>query len=119
MSLRKMLMVAGLALAVFILPYACKTVKHETKKPELDCSTIQASYSKDIVPIINYSCMPCHRAGSMKGDFTIYEGVKAAVTSGELEKHVLILQDMPPKGPLSEQERKQIRCWLNSGAPNN
>jgi hypothetical protein len=92
---------------------------HLTKKPQLDCTTIPASYKNDIAPIITNNCMPCHKAGSLKGDWTTYEGLKSAATSGDLEKRVLVKQDMPPKAPLADSLRKKIRCWLNNGALNN
>jgi hypothetical protein len=101
---------------VLLSPFACKTTQ---KKPTLDCSTISATYSKDIAPIVSNNCMPCHKAGSLKGDFSFYDGIKVPAQNGLLEKHVLIQKDMPPKGPLSEDDRKKIRCWLNNGALNN
>jgi hypothetical protein len=108
---------AVMILALIILsPFACKTTQ---KKPTLDCSTISASYSKDIAPIVSNNCMPCHNAGSPHGDFTFYDGINVAAKNGLLEKHVLIQKDMPPKGPLPEEARKKIRCWLNNGALNN
>jgi len=32
---------------------------------------------------------------------------------------VLISQDMPPSGPLSQTDRDLIQCWLDNGATNN
>jgi hypothetical protein len=92
---------------------------HIQKKAVVDCSMVSASYSKDIAPIISNNCMPCHQAYSTKGDFTTYEGLNKVVKSGDLESRVLIKKDMPPKGPLVEEDRKKIRCWLNNGAQNN
>jgi hypothetical protein len=108
---------AFLALLI-IIPFACKTSKSATAS--VDCSTVNVSYSKDIAPIISSNCMPCHKAGSLKGDFSFYEGIKIPAKNGMLEKRVLIKQDMPKgKGPLPEEERKKIRCWLDGGALNN
>jgi hypothetical protein len=107
-----------LATTVVLLPFACKTQKPAT--PGVDCSTVSATYSKDIAPIISANCMPCHKAGSLKGDFSFYAGLKVAADNGQLEKRVLIVKDMPKgKGPLPEEERKKIRCWLDGGALNN
>lgn len=85
----------------------------------MDCSTIPSTYKNDIAPIMTAHCMPCHGYGSQKGDWTSYAGLKKAVDEGTFEKRVLVKQDMPPKAPLADSLRKKIRCWLNSGAPNN
>ena len=114
--LNKKVIVSVLAIAlVAILPYACIT----HKKATLDCSTIESKYTSDILPIIRDNCYKCHGAGSNKGDFTTYAGIKNMVDNGELENEVLKKQEMPPSGPLPEEQRKKIRCWLNNGAPNN
>jgi hypothetical protein len=102
-----------------IILFAMVSACHVQKKVVLDCSAVAASYSKDIAPIVSNNCMPCHKAGSVKGDFTTYDGLNIVAKSGALESHVLIKQDMPPKGPLVEEDRKKIRCWLNNGAQNN
>ncbi|HET6993138.1 MAG TPA: cytochrome c [Bacteroidia bacterium] len=123
MSPKKLFIVAGIITTVIILPYACKT----QKKATLDCTTVEATYSKDIHPLVMANCMPCHKPGSKHGDFTTYEGISAVVKSGDLEIHALKKMDMPPSdvpagnkpGPLSEEDRKKIRCWLNNGALNN
>ncbi|CAN5240075.1 hypothetical protein BH09BAC5_BH09BAC5_11390 [soil metagenome] len=104
---------AVIALSVF-LPFACKTTK-----VTIDCSGTESSYSKDIAPMITANCMPCHKAGSMKGDWTTYAGLKTSVDNGSFEKHVLVKKDMPPKKPLTEDDVKKIRCWLKNGSQNN
>jgi hypothetical protein len=122
MTLKKIFIATGIIAAAFILPSSCKT-----HKAVLDCTTVEATYSKDIAPIVSSNCMPCHRAGSKHGDFTTYEGLSVVVKNGDLEYHALTKMDMPPAnvpagnkpGPLSEEDRKKIRCWLNNGAQNN
>jgi hypothetical protein len=120
MFYRKLFFVTLFFAILIILPFACKTGKSTTQSEKVDCSTVSASYSKDIAPIINSNCMPCHKAGSFKGDFSFYDGLKSVAKNGALEKRVLIKMDMPKgKGPLPEAERKKIRCWLDNGAQNN
>lgn len=94
------------------------------KKDEYDgvnCSTINAKFAADIQPIINASCMGsgCHGAGSSKGDFTTYDGVKHKVDEGSFANRVLYKKSMPKGGELSFEKRSQIKCWIDSGAPNN
>lgn len=117
MSPKKLLLGGTLLAFTILVPYAC----HLTKKSTLDCTPIPSTYTNDIAPIISANCMPCHKAGSLKGDWTTYAGLKTAVDAGTLEKEVLIKKEMPPSSrtPLSEDDRKKIRCWLNNGAPNN
>lgn len=122
---KKVLVPAILLSAIVVLAYACHTMKKST----LDCTTVEASYSKDIHPLVMARCMPCHKANSKHGDFTTYDGLKAVATSGDLRKHALRKMDMPPgpgdvpknvtPGPLPEDARQKIACWLNNGAPNN
>ncbi len=114
MNHKKILVAVSIVTLTLMLPFSCKT-----KAPALDCTTIESSYSKDIAPIISMNCMPCHSAGSKKGDWTTYAGVKTAVDNGNFENAVLIKKDMPPIGPLSLEDRKKIRCWLNDGAKDN
>ncbi len=87
----------------------------------LDCSTVNAKYSTDIKPLISSNCNSsgCHGTGSSKGDFTTFSGLNTAVNNGTLDKEVLSKKSMPPSGALSLEDRKKIKCWINSGAPNN
>jgi hypothetical protein len=102
-----------LAMIVVLLPFACKTQKPAATG--VDCSTVSATYSKDIAPIISANCMPCHSA-----NFSSYDGLKVAVDNGQLENRVLIVKDMPKsRPPLSDQDYKKIQCWLKNGALNN
>lgn len=87
----------------------------------VDCSKINAAYSTDIKPLINANCISsgCHNAGSSNGDFSQYSGLKTVAENGKLDERVIGQQDMPPSKKLSLDERKKIKCWIKSGAPNN
>lgn len=111
-------------LAVFIIFLICITIINCCKKNEyknIDCSKINASYANDIKPIIDANCVSsgCHDPASANGNYTTYEGVVARVNNGTLEKRVLINKDMPKSSPLSIEDRKKIKCWINNGAPKN
>ena len=116
---KKLLVVSGLLAITLAIPFACKTQKSATTNANAECATVPAAYVADIKPIIDANCLKCHGQGSPKGDFTTYEGLKAVAASGELKEKVLRQQSMPPNGPLPEEQRKKISCWLNSGFPNN
>ena len=95
--------------------------KKEPALATLDCSTINSSYSSGILPVINANCTSsgCHNAGSVNGDFTIYAGIKLKVDNGSINNRVVVQKNMPPSGALSVDNLNKIKCWLNSGAPNN
>lgn len=98
--------------------YSCK--KKEDLN-NLDCSKINSGYSANIKPIIDGTCLAsgCHQGGSANGDFTSYAGVKAKVDNGSFDNRVIQQKNMPLSGSLSIDNLKKIKCWLNSGAPNN
>ena len=100
-----------------LLVQACK--KDEYK--DLDCNSINATYQAQVKPIIQANCLSsgCHNSGSSNGDFTEYKGLKGKANNGSLNKRVLKKKDMPSGGSLSLDDRKKIKCWLNSGAPEN
>lgn len=107
---------AGIAM-VFAVLFSCS----DKDLSDIDCSNIASTYSTDIKPIISNNCTlsGCHAAGSPNGDFTTYTGLKSVADNGKLNEQVIIDKKMPPSGPLSLDDRKKIKCWLNNGAPNN
>jgi len=111
----------SLILAGCLLVVSCKKNKEENELDDVDCSTISASYNANIKAITTANCVSsgCHNAGSSKGDFTTYAGLKAVADKGALESKVIKSNAMPPSTGLGIEDRKKIKCWLNSGAPNN
>ncbi len=105
------------ALTLLFYLAACK--KDEYKN--LDCSTLDATYSHSIKPIIDANCLSsgCHEAGSANGNLTTYEGLLIRVNNGTLSQRVLYTKDMPKNGVLSLNDRNKIKCWIDSGAPKN
>lgn len=87
----------------------------------LNCSKINSHYSANVKPIIEANCLSsgCHNASSDHGDLTTYAGIKAKVDNGSLDNRVIQNKNMPLSGKLSLDDLKKIKCWLNSGAPNN
>lgn len=94
---------------------------NEDPLDNIDCTVVNASYSANISPIINANCISsgCHNIGSTVGDLTTYNGLKAKVNNGSLSSRVVQQKNMPPSQPLSLDNLKKIKCWINSGAPNN
>lgn len=81
-------------------------------------SGIIITYSGSIRNIIQAKCSFCHHAGTAS-NLTNYTILKAKIDDGSFENRVFIEKDMPPSIPLSESDVEKIRCWIDSGAPNN
>ncbi len=95
--------------------------KKEETLDNVDCSKGNSSYAANIRPIINGNCLSsgCHNTGSVNGDFTTYNGLKAKADNGSLNTRVVQQKNIPPSQSLSLDNLKKIKCWINSGAPNN
>lgn len=109
-------------LSAFIgLVPGCKKKEKKDDLNSIDCSAINSGYSSDIKPIIAANCISsgCHNAGSANGDLTTYNGLKAKVDNGSIDNRVIQQRTMPLSGSLAMDDLKKIKCWLNSGAPNN
>lgn len=112
----KVLFVGISAVAMFS---TCRSDKGINPDLLVKCDTI--TYSKNIAPIITSSCAfpDCHNAGSPNGDYSTYDGLKAKAANGTLRNRVLVVADMPKVGTLTLIQRQMIKCWIESGAPNN
>jgi len=87
----------------------------------IDCSTVSASFSSDVQPVILSSCSyssGCHGSGSSQGpgalltyqQIYIYRvSIRSAVASGR----------MPENGSLSTAEKNKILCWIDNGTQDN
>jgi hypothetical protein len=107
-------------LIIFAFSFLENCKKDDLKN--LDCSTVAATYSGSVKPLVISQCATssgCHGTGSSRGDYSSYPDLKAAADNGSLENKTLNDKSMPPSGALSLDDRKKIKCWLNSGSPNN
>ncbi len=79
------------------------------------------TYMATIKSIVDSHCISsgCHHEGSPNGNYSTYEGLLIRVKNGTLSKRVLYTKDMPKNGTLSLDDRKKIKCWIDSGAPQN
>jgi hypothetical protein len=118
------------SVALFILMESC--VKEEARQPDplvQTCDTISASYSNDIRPILNTSCVgsSCHSdvGAPISGGISLqdYDDAKQYADNGQLVCAVKGdgCEIMPPVGviPLTQEQILQIECWAFNGAPNN
>lgn len=88
------------------------------------CQMPVPSWSKDIQPIVNQACSPCHFPGGqallkVPYDYTTYAGFRRAGTTVESQ---LLSCAMPQEGgdaPLTTAEGDTILNWIVCGEPDN
>jgi hypothetical protein len=115
--MKKVLIALGVYLALFI---GCTNDKDELLNPAgSDCTGVNASFANDVLPIIQANCGGCHGAGSTRGPgpLTNYTEIKNAAVR---IKTSVITGSMPLNAaPLPDAAIRKIRCWVDSGTPNN
>lgn len=80
----------------------------------IDCTGI--TYSGTIKPLVATKCAisGCHTS------YGTYSGLKNIADNGNLYSQVVSSENMPQGNiNMSCEERAQIECWINGGAPNN
>lgn len=79
------------------------------------------TFSGDIHAITATRCAisGCHTGINPTGGLRLdsYSQVKSIATSGDLTLRTVVMEDMPPTGPLSDCEQELIQKWVNQGAP--
>jgi hypothetical protein len=109
---------------LLIVVTSCKYNKADILYPPTnnpsDCSTVAAKYGANIAPIIANNCATagCHD-NSGAGGVVLLNYNQTFLVKDAINTRVLVNKDMPPNGPLPDAELKAIKCWLESGAPNN
>ncbi len=88
---------------------------------EGECDTLNITYSKSILPIIQNNCLGCHTTGDFL--MTSYDKIATMVNNGKLTCTINQkngCKPMPPTGPkLSSCKLLLIKKWIDAGAPNN
>lgn len=107
-------------LAIVVLEFFGFYFIFSCKKTDPVCDGSNPTYHSAIKSIIDNSCISCHGAGSSRGNFKAYQGLKPYLDNGKFKRLVLEEQVMP-KGPakLSPDELNKIQCWVNNGYPEN
>jgi hypothetical protein len=110
----------------FILVVVLSGCYKDKTTPPSDCDVI-VSYSLDIKPIINSSCVTNLGPGTGCHDAWIfdYTQVATSINSGTFEYECLTVSTMPqiPNDfgidSLTVDEKKSIKCWIEQGYPEN
>jgi len=83
--------------------------------------TIDSSltYTANIKPLMNMYCVKCHKSETYGNQVGLnnYQDVKKYATNGEINKHVFVVKNMPPRNEpqLSTIELSQLSDWLKTG----
>lgn len=86
----------------------------------VDCATVNAKFGADVLPLITSKCATpgCHDATASGGvifqNYAQINGVKDRINA-----RAVVEKTMPAAAPLQPSEANIIKCWIESGAPNN
>ncbi len=108
---------------VFLLAISC------THESQTLSDLPEVSFTNDVLPVFQTGCAisGCHDQSSAKeGEvYTNYENILSSIEPGHPENSKAYksmtnyFQIMPPKTPLSVEDRTKIRVWILQGAKNN
>lgn len=90
-------------------------------KAVINCSTVSAKFGADVNPIIQGKCATsgCHNAAGAAGGSVLVTYAQIAAQTARINQRCVVDKTMPTSGPLSAAEIAKIKCWIESGAPNN
>ncbi|MCX6247386.1 MAG: hypothetical protein NTW10_06610 [Bacteroidetes bacterium] len=75
-----------------------------------DCSGAAKSFSRDVAPVFHSACSGCHTSFSTYSQiFADRSAIRSRIVDGS----------MPQQGSLSDAQKNNVVCWIDSGAPNN
>lgn len=109
-----------------------KTAVSTTQNPAGEAKQAQASFEKDVYPMLETACLRCHGPAMAQGgfradrkeDFLGKDGKKAWVIPGNSQDSPLLVMLSNPKAGgalaakhrLSERELDILRLWIDAGA---
>ena len=108
-------------LTLALLALVLANCRHDAEIP----ATPILTFENDIKPIILNGCARsgCHNGSGESPTLTNYEQVMGIVKSGEPHKSKLYKVitklwsgNMPPEGPLADEQIKNIYIWISQGA---
>lgn len=114
----------GLLFFLTISFTGCYVDKEELLYPgstlQVDCTTAAAKFIADIQPIILSKCAisGCHDSNAA-GGVILQSYAQISAKKDRINVRAIIEKTMPASGSLSTAEMTKIKCWIDSGAPNN
>ncbi len=84
------------------------------------CPSVQPSYAKDVAPVVQQACTPCHAPGGQQSNRQLVTYAGAFGNRSPMLNQVHACR-MPPRDapPLDAEGRKVLLDWLVCGAPDN
>lgn len=88
----------------------------------------KVGFERDVAPLLASKCLECHSGSDPKGSLDLTQQQRVlgggdsgpAVVPGKLNDSPLWMRvaddEMPPKHPLSDAEKRILRDWISSGA---
>jgi uncharacterized membrane protein len=115
-SIPKQLIVFALIVSL-TLQSSCGT---DDEPAVFECENVEASFTADIKSIIDTNCAisACHAGNTGQVNLTTYQNVSARA---QTIRNRVVSKTMPPPGrpALSDEQIKQIACWVEQGAQDN
>ena len=112
------------AIIFSLLATGCYYDKEELLYPgstqAVDCNTVSAKFGANVLPLITSKCAisNCHNSSAAGGMiFQTYNQISSA--KDRINLRAVVEKTMPQTGPLSLAEVAILKCWIDSGAPNN
>lgn len=87
-----------------------------------ECDTTNLSFSTDIQPIFEQSCVSCHSGANPSGNLRlgIYSEIKDAVLNNSVVYRAGPNGSMPPSGvKIDLCKWNKLKAWVNAGMPDN
>lgn len=86
-----------------------------------NCTAIPAKFSVEIKTIMQNKCATsgCHDASTAAGSVTLVTYAQISAAAGRINQRCIIEKNMPPGAPLTNAEIAALKCWINSGTPDN
>ena len=118
----------GLMITMMSLLFSCYYDKEELLYGSAgnSCDTLTtASYTKDVVPVLNQYCYSCHTGGFPSGNIAMgtYATDRAIALNGKLYgsvNHASGYSPMPQGAPkLNACQLRKIKLWIDGGSLNN
>lgn len=118
--MNKLTIILSSLLVGTILFAACGNEK--VTPPNVDCLTLENTYTGEVSDILQASCMNCHATGSSAAPFPLetYAQHKIYLDNGLFSDEVLEAGGrMAAWGNMTEDEIEIVRCWFDAGYPEN
>lgn len=87
----------------------------------ISCTGVSAKFSTDVNPIIQNKCATagCHNAAAGAGGTVLETYAQILAKAIRIKQRCVVEKNMPPGTPLTPAEIAVLKCWIDSGAPNN